>query len=315
MTEDRRSRNVESRALLVGTVINGAMGVAGLVVYLITDIQALLLDAAFTIIAVISGLVSIAISSTSSTRSQRYPYGRFALESLYMLAKSVLIIALMALTLWKVSVKAYDYWRYGTGEAMNIGPVIFYEIIMVTCGFMLYAYLQRRNHVLHDTSSLLDVEATNTRIDALMSGGIGVAALVVSQIPMDSPFAFLLYTGDFFITLVLTIFTVKDPLVMCGQAWAELSNGILTSGGMHLEISRIVGDMSPSKTTGHRCMVFRQGKGLRVAIPIVGDTGVATSAWRDAAVAIRERLAHEYGHVVVEYVIGGQDEERPVRDR
>jgi hypothetical protein len=114
---------------------------------------------------------------------------------------------------------------------------------------------------------------------------------------------------------VLTIFTVKDPLVMCGQARAELSNGVLTSGGMQAEISRIVGDMSPSKTAGHGCMVFRQGKGLRVAIPILGDTGVTASVWRDAAIAIRRRLAHEYGHVVVEYVIAAEGEERPARER
>jgi hypothetical protein len=84
----------------------------------------------------------------------------------------------MALTLWKVSVKAYDYWRFGTGEAMNVGPVI---CLRDRHGLLrlrpVHAFLSRaEHHVLHDTSSLLDVEATNTRIDALMSGGIGVAA-------------------------------------------------------------------------------------------------------------------------------------------
>lgn len=145
MIAGTRTRNPESNALLLGTFVNAGMGLAGLAVYLITDIQALLLDAAFTIISVVSGIVSILVSRTSSRRSARYPYGRFALESLYMLAKSALIIALMGLTLWKVSVKAYAYLRSGTGEAMNVGPVIIYEIVMVSCGFCLYAFFRFRN--------------------------------------------------------------------------------------------------------------------------------------------------------------------------
>jgi divalent metal cation (Fe/Co/Zn/Cd) transporter len=304
MNVDGEVRNVESQALLFGTLVNAGMGLAGFVVYIVTDIQALLLDAAFTIISVVSGIVSIAVSRMSAKRSSRYPYGRFALESLYMFAKSALIIALMGLTLWKVSIKAYAYLRFGTGEPMNIGPVIIYEIVMVSCGFGLYAYLKRCNRVMNGTSSLLKVESTNTRIDALMSGGIGLAALVVSQIPLNSPFSFLLYTGDFFITLALTAFTIKDPLVMCAQAWSELSNGTLTSGGVELSIRQVVADMSPVKLTRRGCMVFRQGKGLRVAIPIDGEEEILTSQCKDAATAIERRLAREYGHVVVEYVIG-----------
>ncbi|MCI1634905.1 cation transporter [Bifidobacterium sp.] len=295
--------NVESRALLVGTIMNAGMGLAGFVVYIVTDIQALLLDAAFTIISVISGIISIVVSRLSSKRSSRYPYGRFALESLYMFAKSALIIALMALTLWKVSVKAYEYWRFGTGEAMNVGPVIVYEIVMVSCGFVLFIFFKRQNRTMHNTSSLLKVESTNTRIDALMSGGIGVAALVVSQIPMNSPFSFLLYTGDFFITLALTVFTIKDPILMCAQAWSELSNGTLTSGSVKQDIRQIVQDMSPIEVANTDCMVFRQGKGLRVAIPINEETPILASCWKKAAKAIELRLKQQYGHVVVEYVI------------
>ncbi|KFI82862.1 cation transporter [Bifidobacterium psychraerophilum] len=308
MIAGTRTRNPESNALLLGTFVNAGMGLAGLAVYLITDIQALLLDAAFTIISVVSGIVSILVSRTSSRRSARYPYGRFALESLYMLAKSALIIALMGLTLWKVSVKAYAYLRSGTGEAMNVGPVIIYEIVMVSCGFCLYAFFRFRNRQMNNTSSLLRVESTNARIDALMSGGIGVAAIVVSQIPHDSPFSFLLYTGDFFITAILTVFTIKDPVVMCVQAWSELSNGTLKSGNTSQRIREIVQKLSPEGAIGNECMVFRQGKGLRVAIPVEEHATVHAAHWAQAATSISKALNRRYGHAQVEYVIAGQAE-------
>lgn len=299
--------DVERNALIIATIANAGMGLAGLAVFLITNIQALLLDAAFTIIAVLSGLISIIVASTSQHKSKRYPYGRYALESMFTLAKSALIIALMFYTLWQVSIKAYRYFTLGIGEAMNIGPVIVYEIIMVSCGAILYAYFRKCNRNLHFTSALLIVEGTNIRIDALMSAGIGLAAIIVSQIPVHSPFSFLLYTGDFFITLGLTAATIKDPVVLCHQAWVELTNGTAPCDERMHTIRDTVNHIMPITLPDHAVTVFRQGKGMRIVIALNGLDTVNPMQLQVLAQHIRQALVRTQGHPIVEFVVASDN--------
>jgi hypothetical protein len=80
------------------------------------------------------------------------------------------------------------------------------------------------------------------------------------------------------------------------------------------DIRRIVRDMSPvevPQVTG--CMVFPPGQGSagRDSDPRGDYRCLPLRFGRDAAIAIRtDGLTHQYGHVVVEYVIAAEGEER-----
>ncbi|HEL1700448.1 TPA: cation transporter, partial [Streptococcus suis] len=50
---------IERKSLTVSSVMNGLSGLAGIAVYIMTDLNALLLDGAFSLIAFISSLVAV----------------------------------------------------------------------------------------------------------------------------------------------------------------------------------------------------------------------------------------------------------------
>ena len=85
-------KRIEQRGLWLGILINTIMAVSGITVFLITDIEALFVDAYFTVITLVSGMVSIIISKVSSKKSQRFPDGLFVLEPIFSLCQSLLLL-------------------------------------------------------------------------------------------------------------------------------------------------------------------------------------------------------------------------------
>ena len=163
-------KRVERSALIVGIGANAVMGLAGVAVFLATGIEAIFLDAAITLIALVSGVVAIWISKRSVRTTERFPNGLFALEPVYAIGKAILTIALLAFSLISVSQSALDYVRYGIGEKMTLGPVVYYEIAMVAIGLGLFAYYRRENARIGGSSTLLVAESKATLVDAVISG-------------------------------------------------------------------------------------------------------------------------------------------------
>ena len=108
-------KKYEQRGLAVGIIFNIMMGTAGIWVYNMTQIEALFVDAYFTVIAVISGIAAIVISKFSKKKSRRFPNGYFMLEPLYAVAKSSLSLGLLLMAVINVSQKAFTYFSNGTG--------------------------------------------------------------------------------------------------------------------------------------------------------------------------------------------------------
>lgn len=104
-------KKYEQKGLFVGIVVNIIMGLAGYLVYQITKIDAIFLDAYFTILGVVSGFVAIIISKQSKKTSRVFPYGRFILEPLYAIFKSILTISLLVYTTIHSSINAITYFR------------------------------------------------------------------------------------------------------------------------------------------------------------------------------------------------------------
>ncbi len=77
------------------------------------------------------------------------------MEPLYSLFQSLLTIVLLAVSLIKVSLKAYRYFVYGQGSLMNVEPVIPYEIVMVLLSLGLSYYYSRQNNKINRLSMML----------------------------------------------------------------------------------------------------------------------------------------------------------------
>ncbi|HCS93087.1 MAG TPA: hypothetical protein DIW15_00050 [Bavariicoccus seileri] len=90
------------------------------------------------------------------------------------------------------------------------------------------------------SSTMLEAEAKGTMVDGIMSLGIGVAAIVVYFIDNSPPFSFLRYTGDFFITTILVLLSLKTPLMVVIKSFTELSNGKVVDSSLQESISQLV---------------------------------------------------------------------------
>ena len=261
-----RQKQLEQRALAMGVACNAFMGAAGLAVYFITGLRAVFLDGVFTVIALVSGVVALLVSKRSARTTDRFPNGFFALEPLYAIVKAVFTLALLAFSALSVTQAAWEYWRYGIGEPLEFGPVVWYELVMVAACVALVLFYRRQNATIHNASTMLVAESRTTLVDGVVSGGIGVAAFALTFVPLDAPLGWLNYTGDFFITIVLVAISLKEPLAVLHDAFVELICGLVlddrttdfidTSAKVHL----------PGGTRLNHTHVFKKGMSYTVDV-------------------------------------------------
>lgn len=305
------SKKYEQRALVVGILSNILMGGAGVWIYHITKIEALFLDAYFTLIAVISGIVATIISKKSRKTSKSFPNGCFFLEPLYAILKSLLILGLLAYATISVTVKAMDYLLHGIGEIINYGPVIPYEIVMVILCVALSLYYWKQNKRTNNTSTMLNAEAKSTLIDGIMSGGIGIGILILSFIGGgsagdsngDSPFSFLLYTGDFFITIILVAFSIKQPILVIKEAFIEFANGIVTIEKIKTPIEKVVQKNLPKDTELNKCHIHKIGMSFSIFIHLSSRSeSINKNELYEKSACIVEELSDQFENVSVSFM-------------
>lgn len=300
-------KKYEQRALVVGIVCNILMGGAGLWVYYLTGIEALFLDAYFTLLAVFSGIIATLISMKSRYTSKSFPHGYFFLEPLYAIIKSLVTLGLLVFTTINAFNKAWKYFVHGVGEVINYGPVIPYEIIMVFFSMGLVFFYWIENKRTNNTSTMLNAEIKSTLIDGLMSAGIGVGILLMVVFTGGSlgpRFNFLLYTGDSFITLLLVGFSIKTPIKVIKSAFIELANGIVTNAEIKATVEAVVDCCLPADAEPVSCYIYKVGMSLKVSIYLKPQNGIID--WdmiQDKRTHIQNELSQMYENVTVNFVL------------
>lgn len=294
-TRKRSHKAIERRALIVGILMNTMQVLGGVVVVLMTGLQAMFLDTAFTFISVVSGIVAVYLSSRSVRATKRFPYGMFALEPIYAICKAIFTISLLAFSLLEAGSAAFEYFVYGRGERMSLGPVLVYELVVVVLCFALWAYYKAENREINNASSLLQAEASSTLVDALISAGIGGIALFLLVLPSGTPLDFLHYTGDFFITLIIVLFAVKEPFEVLRDAFVELVGGVHSDDSLNAYVMSQALDHKPEETDLEKVLVFKQGMKYRVDMYIAGTGEHITvsnmvSCKRELEKALKKRL-------------------------
>lgn len=267
-------KKIEQQGFIIGIFMNVLMGSLGLFVYHITHIQALFIDAYFTIITLISGISAIVISKWSAKTSSRFPKGYFMLEPLYASIKSCTTLFLLTLSSIQVSQKAYQYFVYQKGEVLNLAPIIPYEIAMVVLCLSISLFYSRQNKRIGGASTMLLAESKSTKIDAIMCGGIGLAAFLVLLIKENSSLSFLLYTGDFFVTILLVLFSITTPFKVLKNAFIEICGGRLINEAIQKEFETCVCSHLGHKFKMDDCKIYKTGMSFRLDVEISGTEGI-----------------------------------------
>lgn len=283
-------KQIERKALTVGLVVNILMVAAGVIVFFITGLKAMFLDTAYTTISVFSGLVAIALSSHTVRTTERYPNGRFALEPIYAICKAVFTLTLLLFTLIDTAQMSYDYFAYGIGERTAFGPVVVYEAITVLSCLGLWLYYRRENHSIRGASTMLVAEEKSTFIDGAISLGIGAAAVILVFLPEGTPFDFLHYTGDFFITLLIVLAVIKEPFEVLYGAFVELIGGVHEDDETYAFVEAAAQNHLPDGTEYERTLIFKTGMNYTIDVYLAG-TGETIDV--DNLVACKRALERE----------------------
>lgn len=285
-------KQIENRALVVTVFVNAIIAVAGVGMYFITGLKIMFLDGFFSLIAWVSALTAMLISKLSRKKTKYYPQGLFFLEPLYAVFKSLLLIGMMVYAVVSSSRVAFDYFIHHQGQVMETAPVPAYAAAMTVLCLGLSFFNRRQYKKTNCTSTMLRAEAQTNLIDGLQSAGIGVAVLILRLIPLESPWGFLHYTGDFFIASILVATSIKDPVVILFDSFRELTGGIT----MDKQICDVVVFATGLQPTDF--MVYKTGMRLKVCIPV---QNVARAELGEKDEMLRT-LRRSYENADIEYI-------------
>lgn len=296
-------KKVEQRAFMVGLAMNLLMGSLGFFVYYLTQIQALFVDTYFTIMTLISGIAAIMISRFSVKTNKRFPQGHFMFEPMYAAFKSSMTLILLTTSTIQVSQKAYQYFVYHKGELLDLTPIIPYEIVMVILCLTISLFYSRQNSKIGGASTMLSAESKSTRIDSIMCGGIGLAAFLVLLIPKNSSLGFLLYTGDFFVTVLLVLFSITTPVKVLKNAFIEICGGRLIDEKIQNEFEVCLAKHLGRDIKMNECHIYKTGMYFSIKV-MIDDTSEKINAalLRDKKSRILEELQTYYEFVHLEFV-------------
>ncbi len=204
------------------------LAVLGFAVYAITRVSATQLDGVISLInaaaAFIAARLAVTASQPASTES---PYGRLALENLYALFRSLMILGVVIVGLVTNGVKVIDYLITGEGSEPEFGLAAVYTAVCVLICLGLKWNHERNNRSVGGASALLRVEATAAKMEAIISGGICASLVVVTVIPEGT----FLTSADFnikdiadsIIVLILCVLLIGEPVRQIRLEFGRLS--------------------------------------------------------------------------------------------
>lgn len=261
-------KQIEKKSLIVSSVVNAIMSLAGFVVFGLTGLQALFLDAFFSFIAFLSNIMAIIFAKYSKKKNSAYPTGMYFLEPLYGIIKALLIFTLLISSTLETSISAYNYWTFGAGEAINILPVLPYSVIMVALCFGLSIFNSKQNKKINNTSTMLTAESKSNLVDGIISMGVGILILLLLFIDINGPLGFLHYTGDFFITIILVLVSLFPPIKLFGISVREISGATVKDKEIKKTVRSIIRKEIKDENLESKFEVYKTGKHIRVVIII-----------------------------------------------
>ncbi|MTB62023.1 cation transporter [Streptococcus uberis] len=262
-------KNIEKKALLISSIVNGINAFAGIFIYIITGLNALLLDSVFSVIGLVSSIAAIYISKNSHKKTDNFPRGLYFLEPLFGVLKSIATLMLLLIALLESGAVAYSYFTYGEGELIHTGPVLPYTILTGMLCFALSYYNYRKNKAINNLSTILHAESKANLVDGLISIGIGITVFLLNFISQDGHLGFFHYTGDFFITVILVLLSFKEPLTILIHSFKEFAYSTVQNEKLEEAIVYIVNHHLKKHQDDYDIFVHKQGMQINVRILIL----------------------------------------------
>ncbi len=201
----------EQRALKKGNLVNLFMAIAGVLIALLSNSSALLMDGLFSFIQFISTVTATKISKDMGEKNiEKYPMGQQTKEVLYVLFRSFLILVLTISFLVNSIKKIIDFVVFSKEiPIINTKYLLIYGIIMVVLCLFLVVIYNWHNKKINNISSILKTEAIGALMDSIVSIAAVGALILVEAVQALSPIRPI---ADAILVVVISVFFLKEPI-------------------------------------------------------------------------------------------------------
>ena len=222
----------ERLGLILGIGGNLLGAASGIVMYLHSRSDALLLDGLYTGVLAASGLVALKVSQAAlAPRSRAYPFGAAGQEPLYVLFQSLVMIGMVVFAGVGAIGKVIAATHGDTAPAVELSGLNWYFSAMVLLNLVLWWQYRRSWRLSGGSSEVLLGSSNSALFDAAISAGTGIV-LVGSPLLSGKPLASIIPVTDSVVVLVLSALFLPAPLRDLRRAVAE-SAGVSVHAALH----------------------------------------------------------------------------------
>lgn len=218
----------ERRSLHTSMFTMLGLAVFGFVTYAVTHVAATQLDGFISLINAAAAFIAARLAVTSSRPADpENPYGRLALENLYALFRSLMLLGVVIVAVVTNLIKVVDYLITGTGSESEFGLAAVYTAAVAVICFGLKWNHERNNRSVDGASALLRVEATAAKMESFISAGICASLVLVAVIPEGTVVTSASFNikdiADSIIVLILCALLVGEPVHQIRLEFGRLS--------------------------------------------------------------------------------------------
>ncbi|MBT8339880.1 MAG: cation transporter [Desulfatitalea sp.] len=212
MNQQFRIEEMALKRSMVGAFLLAVWGIAMAVA---SHSGAVLLDGMYNLISAIMTFFSIEITRLVYGKTTReFPLGYFAFESLFVFVKGAAILGVVLMAV-------YDNIMVllGGGREPALGLMTLYVAVAVI-GCVL-AYVVTKKSAGQTDSDILVAETKAWRLNAVVTGAIGTAFIIVMLI-QRTPLGWIDRYVDQVLVILMTLLFIKDPLALMRNGLREL---------------------------------------------------------------------------------------------
>lgn len=195
----------ERNALMISLL--GALVMTGLGVgfFVLTRSEAILLDAVFNTVTFAMSVLTLRVAALiHGPDSERFPFGYFSFEVMVNTIKGAIILVISV-----GAAASAIHSIIGGGRELELGFASVYAILATAISSIVFLVLRKRARVLH--SLLVDLDAFNWRVNALISAAVA-AAFIVAFVLQDTPWSAVAVYVDPVLVLLLVLGIMKFPI-------------------------------------------------------------------------------------------------------
>ena len=201
----KKMQKREKSAMSVSLYGNLVFVVIELVMALVTDSQAVLLDAVYDGVEFCMLLPSIfLIPLLYKPSNEEHPFGYMQIETIFVVVKGITMTAVT----FGLIFNNINLMLHG-GHIVSFHTVAGFELFACILGIIVTVYLYYKNKQME--SPLINMEMQGWRIDSFISLGMTVAFLLPMLIPFDWSQHIVTYL-DQLITIVLSLVMIPTPI-------------------------------------------------------------------------------------------------------